>query len=91
MSVSVIIPTYNRFKFLLNCIKSIKEQNYNNIEIIAGGGVNIENIELLYKLGVREFHLSGTLKNNNKHLETNYEIIRNVVKKLKSINNQKLY
>ena len=63
----------------------------NNIKIIAGGGVNIDNIELLYKLGVREFHLSGTLKNNNKHLETSYEIIRNVVKKLRSINNQKLY
>lgn len=35
MSVSVIIPTYNRFKYLLNCIKYIKEQNYNNIEIIV--------------------------------------------------------
>lgn len=32
--VSVIIPTYNRFKFLLNAIKSIKEQTYSNIEII---------------------------------------------------------
>ncbi len=33
--VSVIIATYNRFKFLLNTIKSIKEQTYNNIEIIV--------------------------------------------------------
>ena len=72
-------------------IEKIIQLADNNIKIIAGGGVNIDNIELLYKLGVREFHLSGTLKNNNKHLETNYEIIRNVVKKLKSINNQKLY
>ena len=72
-------------------IKKIIQLADNNIKIIAGGGVNIDNIELLYKLGVREFHLSGTLKNNNNHLETNYEIIRNVVKKLKSINNQKLY
>ena len=32
--VSVIIPTYNRFKFLLNTIKSIKAQTYKNIEII---------------------------------------------------------
>ena len=63
----------------------------NNIKVIAGGGVNIDNIESLYKLGVREFHLSSTLKNIDKNLETNYEIIRNVVKKLKIINNQKLY
>jgi len=33
--VSVIIPTYNRFKYLLNTIKSVKEQTYPNIEIIV--------------------------------------------------------
>ena len=33
--VSIIIPTYNRFNFLLNTIKSVKEQTYKNIEIIV--------------------------------------------------------
>lgn len=33
--VSVIIPTYNRFKYLLNAIKSVKNQTYSNIEIIV--------------------------------------------------------
>jgi glycosyltransferase involved in cell wall biosynthesis len=33
--VSVVIPTYNRFKYLINAIKSIKEQTYGNIEIIV--------------------------------------------------------
>ena len=33
--VSVIIPTYNRFNFVLNTIKSVKEQTYSNIEIIV--------------------------------------------------------
>ena len=33
--VSVVIPTFNRFNFLLNTIKSIKEQTYKNIEIIV--------------------------------------------------------
>jgi hypothetical protein len=33
--VSVIIPTFNRFKYLLNAIKSVKEQTYKNIEIIV--------------------------------------------------------
>ena len=33
--VSIIIPTYNRYNFLLNAIKSVKEQTYKNIEIIV--------------------------------------------------------
>lgn len=32
--VSVIIPTYNRFDYLLNAVESIRKQNYENIEII---------------------------------------------------------
>ncbi len=33
--VSVIIPTYNRFQYLLNSIKSIQQQTHQNIEIIV--------------------------------------------------------
>ncbi len=33
--VSVVIPSYNRFKYLLNTIKSVKEQTYPNVEIIV--------------------------------------------------------
>ena len=33
--VSAVIPTYNRFSFLLNTLKSIKNQTYKNIEIIV--------------------------------------------------------
>ena len=33
--VSVIIPSYNRFKYLLNTIDSIQKQTYKNIEIIV--------------------------------------------------------
>jgi glycosyltransferase involved in cell wall biosynthesis len=33
--ISIIIPTYNRFKFLLNTLKSVKQQSYKNIEIIV--------------------------------------------------------
>ena len=33
--ISAIIPTYNRFKYLINTINSIKNQTYKNIEIIV--------------------------------------------------------
>jgi hypothetical protein len=33
--VSVIIPSFNRFNFLMNAIGSIKSQTYNDIEIIV--------------------------------------------------------
>jgi glycosyltransferase involved in cell wall biosynthesis len=33
--VSVIIPTFNRFKFLLNTLESVKTQTYKDIEIIV--------------------------------------------------------
>jgi GT2 family glycosyltransferase len=34
-TVSVIIPTYNRFNYLLNAIKSVQQQTYTRIEIIV--------------------------------------------------------
>ena len=33
--VSVIIPTFNRFKYLLNTIESVKNQTFTNLEIIV--------------------------------------------------------
>jgi glycosyltransferase involved in cell wall biosynthesis len=33
--VSVIIPTFNRFEYLLNTIESVKNQTYKNFEIIV--------------------------------------------------------
>ena len=45
IKVSVIIPTYNRFDYLLNTIKSVKEQTHQNLEIIV---VNDRSIEKEY-------------------------------------------
>lgn len=33
--ISVVIPTYNRFQYLLNTLKSVINQTYKNIEIIV--------------------------------------------------------
>lgn len=32
--ISIVIPTFNRFKYLLNAITSVKQQTYKNLEII---------------------------------------------------------
>ena len=71
----------------LNNISKLVKQSSQKIKIIAGGGVNHNNVESLYKIGVREFHLSGTLKNKSKILETDYNLISLAVKKLKEIQN----
>ncbi len=56
--VSVIIPSYNRFNFLLNAIKSVQNQTYKNIEIIVVNDcstdknyyekTNFENIKIIH-------------------------------------------
>lgn len=33
--VSVVIPTYNRYKYVMNTIESVKQQTHKNIEIIV--------------------------------------------------------
>jgi len=40
--VSVIVPTFNRFKYLLNTISSIKQQTYTNLEIIVVNDCSID-------------------------------------------------
>jgi len=58
--VSCIIPTYNRFTYLLNTIKSIKSQTYTNLEIIV---VNDKSTQEEYytfdwsAIDVKMFHL----------------------------------
>ena len=71
----------------LNNLSKLVKQSSQKIKIIAGGGVNHNNVESLYKIGVREFHLSGTLKNKSKILETDYNLINLLVKKLRDIQN----
>jgi len=65
--VSVIIPTFNRFKYLLNTIKYVKEQTYKNIEIIVVNDCSTE----------KEYYEYDWIKNNIIiiHLEKNTKTI----------------
>ena len=55
------------------------------INILAGSGVNHKNIDALYKIGIRNFHLSGSKKNKTNELETNTLIIKSVINKIEQI------
>ncbi|MEC7863461.1 MAG: copper homeostasis protein CutC [Bacteroidota bacterium] len=55
------------------------------INILAGSGVNHKNIEDLYKIGIRNFHLSGSKKNKANELETNTLLIKSVINKIEQI------
>ena len=59
-------------------------QTNNRIQILAGGGVNYKNAKKLYKIGIRNFHLSGTEKNKKKILETKSINIKKLIKTLSS-------
>ncbi len=66
-------------------IAQIIKLGRNRIEIIAGSGVNHTNINELYRLGVRSFHLSGKEKNIFGKFETHYQNINKAVKELSRI------
>jgi copper homeostasis protein len=55
------------------------------ITIVAGSGVNATNAKTLYKIGVRNFHLSGSIKNLNGELETSSLLIKKMKDKLEQI------
>ena len=66
-------------------LKQIIKLAENRINIIAGGGVNHDNIESLYKIGIREFHLSGKGLNKLGEPETKYENINKAIQRIKSL------
>jgi len=60
--VSVIIPTFNRFKFVLNAINSIKSQTYTNIEIIVVNDCSTEKEYYEYNWDINIIHLDKNTK-----------------------------
>jgi len=66
-------------------LKKLVRISAGRINILAGSGVNHTNIEALFKIGIRNFHLSGSEKNKRGVLETNSKNIQDVIEKLESI------
>ena len=66
-------------------LKTIIKLSNHRIKVLAGGGVNHKNIKFLYEIGIREFHLSGTKRNNEGVLETTFKNISQAVKELQKI------
>ena len=68
MKVSVIIPTYNEEKDILNCLKSLYKQSVKNLEIIVVDDGSIDQtVELVQKEKVKllkQSHL-GTAQARN--------------------------
>jgi len=64
--VSVIIPTYNRFHFLMNCLNSIKSQTYKNIEIIVINDKSTENEYYNYDWKGNDIQIIHLEKNTKK-------------------------
>ena len=69
----------------LKNLKKLVRISAGRINILAGGGVNHTNVEALFKIGIRNFHLSGSEKNTHGVLETNSRNIQTVVEKLEGI------
>ena len=69
----------------LKNLKKLVRISAGRINILAGGGVNHTNVESLFKIGVRNFHLSGNEKNTDGLLETNSKNIQAVLEKLEGI------
>jgi|TARA_B110000495_G_C23041588_1_gene625165 glycosyltransferase involved in cell wall biosynthesis len=65
IKISVIIPSYNRFKYLLNAIESVMNQTYSNIEIIVvnDGSTQKEYYEHDFPSKVQKIDLETNQKN----------------------------
>ena len=65
--VSVVIPTFNRFNYLLNTIKSVEEQTYSNIEIIVVNDKSTQNEYYEYDWDINNIKIIH-LENNSKDI-----------------------
>ena len=74
----------NNVSLGMSNLKKLVSISEGRINILAGSGVSHENVKALFKIGIRNFHLSGSEKNINGVLETNSKNILAVIEELKT-------
>lgn len=67
--VSVIIPSYNRFKYLLKTIESVKKQTYDNIEIIVINDKSTQKEYYNYDWNANNITIINLDENSKKNLD----------------------
>lgn len=68
----------------MKILKELVALSKDRIELIAGGGVDKNNVKELYNIGVRNFHLSGSVEKKG-NTETSQLIIREVIQKINTL------
>ena len=66
--VSVVIPTYNSSRTLLQCLESIRDQTYNHIETIVVDRFSEDETERI----ARKFHATFVRKGPERSGQKNY-------------------
>ena len=66
--VSVIIPSYNRFEYLLQAVESVLNQTYNNIEIIIVNDGSTDNSLETAQKALSNFNNATFINQKNKGL-----------------------
>ena len=71
--VSIVIPTYNRSKYLIRALKSALKQSYKNIEIIISDDGSIDNTEECVKPFLKDKRVRYIRNNSNIGLSRNFK------------------
>ena len=72
--VSVFVPVYNAEKFIEECILSIVNQNYQNIEIVISDDASTDNTPIILKKLEKKFpnKIKLFLQENNLGITNNF-------------------
>ena len=63
--ISIIIPVYNSGKYLSECLRSVVNQTYNNIEIILVNDGSTDNCQaIIYKFAAKDGRITPISQSN---------------------------
>lgn len=71
--VSIVIPTYNRSKYLVKAIKSALKQSYKNIEIIISDDASVDDTEVSIKPFLKDTRVRYIKNTSNIGLSRNFK------------------